>query len=182
MKKMSNLIRWTLFLLCVTSSSLFAGSLRLYNDSPYKLRVVIRAADGTYLGEMIILPEHFMTWSSDYPSFGPSGSRSELNPTRSQTPYTVLWYCMDGGEYGISTNVAAGASVSAESSDGNRICKPPKSQNKKSPYGPNEQDEQLYNSEEYTEPGQAGDPDEQQGNAGVDVQSGAPNSSNSVNQ
>lgn len=161
-------VRLWFLLVCFFSVSVFAGSLRLYNDSPYKLRAVIRGADGTYMGEMIILPEHFTTWSSDYPSFGPSGSRSELNPSRSQTPYTVLWYCMDGGEYGICTNVAAGASVSAESCDGARICKPPKPPKKKvpygpdvSPYGPHPDDEQLYNSPEYQQPGEPGDTDEQ---------------------
>lgn len=156
-----SLIRLGFFLFCLISGTLFAGSVRLYNDSPYKLRAVIRGADGTYLGEMIILPEHFTTWSSDYPSFGAAGSRSELNPTRSQTPYTILWYCMDGGEYGICTNVAAGASVAAESCDGARICKPPKKSQKKDPYGPNPDDEQLYDSQEYQQPGLPGDTDEE---------------------
>lgn len=152
------------FVFFVLSANLFAGSLRLYNDSPFKLRAVIRGADGSYLGEMVILPERYTTWSSDYPSFG-SGSSAQTNPTWSQTPYTVLWYCLDGGEYGISTNLGPGSSVSAESSDGPRICKPPKKKQNQSPYGPGSGEEQLYDSQEYQEPGAPGNLDEQTGSA-----------------
>jgi len=136
-------------LFCFCSVSLFAGSVRLYNDSPFKLRAVIRGADGTFLGEMVLLPEHFNTWSSNYPSFGPSGKWSQPNPNRTLTPYTVYWYCLDGGNFGIQTNVAAGQAVIAESSVGPRMCKPPKKKrNSESPYGPKEDDETLHESDE----------------------------------
>ena len=132
-----------LLLLLLCSSGLFAGSIRLYNDSPYKLRAVIRAADGTYLGEMIVLPEHFNTWSDKYPSFGPGGQNYTESPNRTHTPYTVRWYCLDGDEFGFCANVATGAAVIAESCEGSRICKPSSKQGK-SPYGPHEDDEQLH--------------------------------------
>lgn len=136
-----------LLILCLISTGLFAGSIRLYNDSPYKLRAVIHGADGTYLGEMIVLPEHFNTWSDAYPSFGPGGQQYSPSPNRTMTPYTVQWYCLDGDEYGISVNVATGAAVSAESSSGPKFCKPPKKK-KQSPYGPHEDDEQLHDQNE----------------------------------
>jgi len=132
--------------LCSLSVQLVAGSIRLYNDSPYKLRTVIRGADGTYLGEMVILPEHFSTWSDFYPSFGPGGRNSLQNPNRTMTPYTVHWFCLDGGEFGLTTNVATGSAVIAESSVGRRICNPKKDDDdeRSSPYGPQEGDEVLH--------------------------------------
>ncbi|NGX27309.1 MAG: hypothetical protein K940chlam6_01243, partial [Chlamydiae bacterium] len=100
----SEMKKWILVFLCFCAVG--QASLRLHNDSPYKLRAVIHAADGTYLGEMIILPEHFNTWSEQYPSFGPGGQQYSEQPSRSQTPYTVQWYCLDGGQYGICQNIS----------------------------------------------------------------------------
>jgi hypothetical protein len=103
--------------LLLASTALFAGSVRLYNDSPYKLRAVVRAADGSYVGEMILLPQTFNTWTDSYNEWSPG-------PARSQTPYTIHWYCIEGGEYGICTNVSTGATVVASGCDGTRMCKP----------------------------------------------------------
>ncbi len=132
-----------LLLLLFCSSGLFAGSLRLYNDSAYKLRAVIRAADGTMVGEMIILPDHYNTWSDQYPSFGPGGQQYGGNSSQSMTPYLVHWHCLDGELYGVCPNLATGAAVTAQGCEGPRYCKPPKKK-KKSPYGAHEDDEQLY--------------------------------------
>jgi hypothetical protein len=132
-----------ILLLLLLAPGLFAGSIRLYNDSPYKLRAVIRGADGTYLGEMVVLPEHFNTWSDSYPSFGPGGQNYTESPNRTMTPYTVSWYCLDGDVFGFCPNVATGAAVIAESCEGPRICKPANKQGT-SPYGPHEDDEQLH--------------------------------------
>lgn len=141
-------------LLCATS--LFGGSLRLYNDSPYKLRVSIRASDGTYLGEMVILPDHTVTWSSDYSSFGASGQQYGENPSRSLTPYSVSWSCLDGGSFGVNLNQPTGGLASASSSSGPKYCKPPKKKKKSTaptaPYGANEDDEQLQDADPNAEP------------------------------
>lgn len=99
-------------------AALFSNTIRLYNDSPYKLRCVVRGADGTYLNEFIILPEHFNVWTSSYGTFG-------TQPTFSQTPYSVSWYCLNGDNFSICTQVATGAMVTAEGCDGTKICKPP---------------------------------------------------------
>jgi len=136
---------------CLCALPLFGGSVRLYNDSPFKLRAVIRGADGTYLGEMVVLPEHFVTWSSLYPSFGPGGQNVSPNPNRSLTPYTVYWSCLDGGQFGIDTNVPSGGAALAESSEGPRMCKPKEEKERTSPYGPREGDEQLHEQNEAEE-------------------------------
>jgi len=116
--------------------------------------VVIRGDDGTYLGEMVILPEHFNTWSDDYPSFGPGGQNYQENPNRTLTPYTVQWYCLDGGVYGISTNIPTGGAALAEASEGPRICQPPKNQKGQSQYGPSEGDETLHDQNDANAPTQ----------------------------
>lgn len=112
-----------LCLLCLVSS-ISANSLKLYNNSPYKLRAVVRAADGTYLGEMMLLPMTYNTWTDSYAQFGPIGGRSAPGPTRSQTPYTVLWYCLDGSTYSTNVQMATGMLVIAQVGDGPKICKP----------------------------------------------------------
>ena len=104
-------------LLLLTVSS-YAGSVRLLNDSPYVLRAVIRGNDGSFLGEMVLNPEYGTTWTDSY----------DLNmlhqSPRSRTPYTVLWYCMDGNSFSICNNVSSASTVTAQGCDGARICKP----------------------------------------------------------
>jgi len=93
-----------------------ANSLRFYNDSPFKLSATILGADGTLLGQMIIYPTKYAYWSDSYNSAD----------TFSYTPYTIIWQCDDGSEYGIWTQVSQGATVTAQGSEGARICKPQK--------------------------------------------------------
>ena len=108
------------FLLLCGCTSLFAGSVTLLNDSPFKLKATILSASGENLGEATINPQHQVTWQDSY-----SGGQ-----TFSETPYTVIWYCTNDKEYGIWTNVSTGALVSANGSEGPRICPTPKNQNK----------------------------------------------------
>jgi hypothetical protein len=121
-----------IILLCfsfLTIFSLQAASVKLMNDSPYKLRAVVRANDGTYLGEMIVNPQQGQTWSDAY---GRTGQISQ--PTASQSPYSVLWYCMNGDDYSFCDNVASGSMITAQSCSGPRLCKPEKKEKPKSPY------------------------------------------------
>jgi hypothetical protein len=99
-----------------------AGSVRLVNDSAFKLRAVIRAGDGSYLGEVLINSQQTMSWN-DY-----SGTVQYYN--QSQTPYTILWFCNDddGTPYAVCTDVGTGFTVPAHSCDGARSCKPKKDQ------------------------------------------------------
>ncbi|MBS0628699.1 MAG: hypothetical protein JSS30_00570 [Verrucomicrobia bacterium] len=132
-----------ILLLLLSGTSLFAGTVRLHNDSPYKLRAVIRASDGTYMGEMVVLPMHYSTWNGGYASFGPHSNAFQPNPAYSQTPYMVHWLCLDGDEFGVSSFIPSGGLAIAENSDGVRYCKPPPKK-PPSPYGPLPNDEQLH--------------------------------------
>ncbi len=95
---------------------LFCNSVTLFNDSAFKLKATVLSATGDNQGTFTILPQHQLTWQDSY-----SGGQSF-----SQTPYTVVWYCENDKEFGIVTNVGAGAFVSANSSNGDRICPVPK--------------------------------------------------------
>ncbi len=115
-------MRWqlkTLFFLLLIGEA-WAGTVRLANNTSYKLRAVIRAADGSYLGEVIVMPQQTMQWN-DY--WGGVGYYNQ-----SQTPYTVLWFCLDGGDFAICDNVPPGATITALGCDGIRSCKPQKKQ------------------------------------------------------
>jgi len=134
-------------LLLFAGFSLFAGSIRLTNDSSYKLRAVVRGADGSYLGEMIILPQANSYWSDGFQNFGAFGKDNPYRlPSRSQTPYTVIWYCMDGGDFSLCSDVSTGGTVTALSCDGQKMCKPPPKK-KLSPTQP--EDEELYDQNEF---------------------------------
>ncbi len=110
---------------------LCAGTVRLINNSPYELRVVIRGSDGSYLSEMVIRSQKESVWTDTYGQFGMYGGANEsVNENyRSKTPYTVLWYCLAGDSYGVCDNVATGAVVMAQGCIGNRMC-PPQKQDK----------------------------------------------------
>src|SRR5689334_2500431 len=107
---------------------LSAGSVRLINNSPYELRAVIRGSDGSYLSEMVIRSQKETVWTDTYGQFGNNGGANEsVNQNyRSQTPYTVLWYCLAGDVYGVNDTVSTGAVVMAQGAIGNRMCSPQK--------------------------------------------------------
>lgn len=121
------LILRTLFFVCVISEA-WAGAVRLSNDSAHKLRAIIRSADGSYLGEVIVMPQRTMQWN-DY--WGGIGGYYQ----NSQTPYTVVWYCVDGGDFSVCNNVPSGATVTAFGCDGLRQCKPQQKQEHPPQYG-----------------------------------------------
>lgn len=131
-------------IVCLTfffTASAFAGSVTLVNDTAFKLRAVIRAADSTYLGEVVVNPQATMQWN-DY-----TGGVGTV--TRSRTPYVVAWFCMDGGNYSVCDSAATGGTISANSCDGPKYCKPPKSWTKPPPGGPpTEEHLQQQNQEE----------------------------------
>ncbi len=96
----------------------YAGSVRLVNDSVYKLQVIVQASDGTSLGEVVVNPRQTMSWN-DYNS-----GVGAYNQSR--TPYTVQWYCMDGNSFSTCSNVSTGSLAQAMSGVGPRACKVPK--------------------------------------------------------
>ncbi|MCI0382169.1 MAG: hypothetical protein L0207_03850 [Chlamydiae bacterium] len=117
-----SLSKFFLFLL-ILPLPLFCGMVRLFNDSPYTLVAVIQGSDGTKLGSVELKPSNFSSWSDNYQQFG---MYSGPGPSRSQTPYTVLWTCQNGDDYSINVNVSTGGTVTASSGEGARICKPVK--------------------------------------------------------
>ncbi|MGL4540580.1 MAG: hypothetical protein ACRCU0_06365 [Candidatus Rhabdochlamydia sp.] len=97
-----------------------AESVKLFNNSTYDLRAVVRGADGSFLGEMLIRSQNSTTW---YNTYGPYQSRVPIQETRSQTPYSVVWYCLSGEQFAICDTVATGGSVEALSCLGPRTCR-----------------------------------------------------------
>lgn len=106
---------------CALLGQLDAGTVHLVNDSPYKLRAVIRGNDGSFLGEMVINPQDTETWTDGFQGLPPG-----LNSTKTQTPYAVLWYCLEGDAFGTCPVVATGGTAIAMGCDGARQCRPAK--------------------------------------------------------
>ncbi len=104
--------------------SIYAGTVRIFNDSSFKLRAVVRGADGSYLGEMVITPTAVATWTDSLQQYGhnPESNNQLKNSAYSQTPYTVVFYCMDGSDFSTYTNVATGGFVQAQMGEGKKSC------------------------------------------------------------
>lgn len=97
-----------------------AESIRLFNNSVYDLRAVVRGSNGSFLGEMLIRAQNSATW---YNTYGPYQSRVPIQQNRSQTPYVVVWYCLNGEQFSGCDTVATGAIVEALSCLGPRTCR-----------------------------------------------------------
>ena len=102
----------------------FSAAVTIYNDSAFVLNSTILDATGQIKGKVTLAPQHQMKWQD-----------SQQNITTfSETPFTVIFTCKDGTEYGVSTNVPQSSFVSANSSNGRHYCKPQK-QNKNRRHG-----------------------------------------------
>lgn len=145
----------TVLLFSLISSVATAGTIRLFNDSPYKLRAVIRANDASYVGELTILPGYASSWSSESSFFGPGGHAHMDAPNYTMTPFSVHWYCPDGGDFGVSDNIATGGAAVALGSTGVHYCKPPAEKKKESPYTGGEHDYGQQEQEQAQPPGQS---------------------------
>ncbi len=102
-----------------------ATSLTLKNDSPYPLRAIVRGADNSLLGELVIQPSRSMTWQDTYgygSNYSQGANAAEQQGTRSKTPYTVTWQCLAGGDYSVCSFVYSGSLVFAQGCDGTRTC------------------------------------------------------------
>lgn len=97
-------------------TSLFAGSVTVYNDSPFPLTATIISADGQTKGTVTVEPQHQSTWQE--PSQG--------TPVWSETPYTVIFTCKTGKQFGVVSNIGQGSLVTAMQSSGNLYCEPEK--------------------------------------------------------
>ncbi|MBS3905193.1 MAG: hypothetical protein KGZ39_07695 [Simkania sp.] len=95
--------------------TLHAGTVILINDSPYQLRAVVRGSDGSVKGEMVIDATNTSAWTDTFQGYS--------RPDRSQTPYTVLWYCLDGSPFSVFSGVATGGTATALGGSGARQCR-----------------------------------------------------------
>jgi len=114
MKKSLALIGSALFL----SSLLEGGTVRLINDSAFKLRAVVRANDETFLGEMIVSAQNSSTWTDTF-----RGIPNTYAEQRSQTPYRVEWFCLDGSSFSTCSIVPTGGTVTSTNCDGAKQCR-----------------------------------------------------------
>ncbi len=96
--------------------SLFAGALTLRNDTPYTLDATIISEEGNKLSSLTIEPKDVFTWEDPY-----GGNQAG----KTNAPYTVIWTCPGGAEYGVSYNIGAGATTTAQGSAGARYCRNP---------------------------------------------------------
>ena len=76
MKKIAALLS-ACFLLVTSFTE--AESVRLFNNSAYDLRAVVRGADGSFLGEMLIRSQNSTTWYNTYGPFFKSQKKSYAN-------------------------------------------------------------------------------------------------------
>lgn len=90
----------------------------IYNDSAFPLTATILDATGQIKGKVTMAPQHQMKWQDS----------NQNITTFSETPFTVIFTCKDGTEYGVSTNIPQSSFVSANSSSGRHYCKPQKQQ------------------------------------------------------
>ncbi|MDN3507489.1 MAG: hypothetical protein P0S94_01055 [Simkaniaceae bacterium] len=128
-------------LLFALTASLFGGAVSIRNDSAFPLHAQILAADGSLLGAMTVHPQQQMTWQN-------SNLNAGNTPT---TPYTVIFYCLEGKEFGIVNQVGVGATVLANSANGSKVCKPQTPDSVKKEQQEQEQDPSLqdYNSHQW---------------------------------
>ncbi|CCB90195.1 hypothetical protein [Simkania negevensis] len=117
-----------LLLLCFFSAATcFAASVVIYNDSIYPLKAEIYSADGSKMGAVEVQTQHQSSWQDPSPA----------NTNYPLTPYTVIFSCKSGGQYGIVSGVNSGAWVTASQAQGQRFCK-----QEKNNQGQNQQQQQ----------------------------------------
>lgn len=106
------------------------ASLFMMNDSPFKLKATVMAANGMNLGDKVLDPQETGYFEDSLGQSDPTGQHQTPfgNTPNSMTPYSVFWYCMSGTSYATCTNVAAGALVTPSQCEGSKYCKVPKQQ------------------------------------------------------
>lgn len=110
---------------------LLGGTVRIMNDSPFPLKAEIISADGQRKGKLSLNPQQQLTWQDS------AGSGTNV---WSQTPYTVIFTCKDGKQFGVSSGIQQGGLVTALNSSGDRYCQPEKKkEDGKSQKGPQQQ-------------------------------------------
>jgi len=107
-------MKYILVFFSLSFASLFAGSVRIVNDSPFPLHAEVISSDGTRKGKILVGPQEQVIWQDSF-----SGAS-----VWSQTPYTIIFTCKDGNQFGVLSGFQQGATVTALSSSGQRYCQP----------------------------------------------------------
>jgi len=116
-------------------SALFLGmgaaahaSVFLYNDSGFRLKAVVIAANGTKMGEKMLDPEQTGYVEDFIGQSDPVGQQQtpEGNSNVSVTPYTVFWYCEKGELYSTCVQIGTGALAAPNLGQGPMSCPAPK--------------------------------------------------------
>lgn len=94
--------------------TLFAGAITITNDSPYTLTATVFSNANIQLGSMTIGTNESVTWEDT--SYG------TYQPGVINAPYSVIWTCSSGADYGVSYNIGDAATTSAQESAGARYC------------------------------------------------------------
>jgi len=122
------------FLVCISLfivTALNAATVRLMNDSPFKLTAVIISANGEQKAQYVLTSQQSVTWE-DYNNSDLSGS-VDLQPTWPEAPYMVIWYCQEGSAYSVCANVGNAGLATAQTGTGTRFCQPQKKKQQKPP-------------------------------------------------
>ena len=122
-------IKGFLVLCVLITVPLLGGTVRIMNDSPFLLHAEVISADGQSKGKLSLNPQQQLTWQD--------ASSSGTN-VWSQTPYTVIFTCKDGKQFGVSSGIQQGGLVMALSSSGDRYCQPEKKKDNSSKPSPSQ--------------------------------------------
>ena len=124
------------FSLLITASCLYSSaqaSVFLFNDSPYKLKAVVVAANGSNMGEKVLESQATTYFEDTLGQSNPTSMEQQAQPPMSTSqypivPYTVYWYCMNGTPFATCSNIAAGALANPSAGVGQKYCKPAEQQ------------------------------------------------------
>jgi hypothetical protein len=108
------------------------ASVFLHNDSGFRLKAVVIAANGTIMGEKMLDPEQSGYVEDFIGQSDPVGQQQtpEGNSNISVTPYTVFWYCEKGELYSTCVQIGTGALAAPNMGQGPMTCPPPSTQDK----------------------------------------------------
>ena len=94
-------------------STLYAVTININNDSLYSLNAKIYSGSNVELTSIEIRPAHTVKWQDSF------------YDARDYTkgPYTIVFTCPNGDEYGIISKVAQNATVYAQRARGKKKCR-----------------------------------------------------------
>jgi hypothetical protein len=102
------------FFMLFCCSSIFCTTIYLHNDSPFTLIAVIKAADGSVIGQTKLEPNEEIFFNLE----------AQNQAKVSSTPYTVVWQCPHGGWYSVCSPASPGSLIRANSGTGQKYCAP----------------------------------------------------------